>query len=923
MKHARKPRVPTGAVVATAMAALVLWGTAENTASAQLGAFGKAMAKKMLAGDERGQLAQQIGELQAAGRLEEAIVLAEELVALDEANNHGPMAMINAQKLAASRNILANLFRQTGQHEKALALSQKSAEDAASGPLSRLVQDNPAMYLRTYGKDLRLLKDYSLTEQHEKADELGQSMLAKFSAAGNPATLERLRVLRILGDNALAMGADEKARGYFESALAEVVVVQQPVTTKEEPTLDTTVALLSGGFRAASEMAQGLATNNPTEDVVVTLPSGEKKVIRRPEFPLSDFAAPFAALAVLYGAAGEADKLTGLYDGSYQAFRERAAVTKDMGALGALGAGETEAIDCRFAQALSKVDLAARADRAFSDCLAANDARLASVAGTFALTNPGRSFVVRRGYVSGWLAHVERNRDANVELAFQAASSSKGGGIEFGRLVNQVAGSSNSGAARKDYERLVALQKQLDREVQAGIVADNNRKSSPLHREFAELWPRVRMALGPEINAAYGRSALRFGAITAPATTARLSPDSAFLDIYKYAPPVLSATGSVEPARYGAFVLEPGKAIRFVPLGDASRIDGAIQRFLVEVRSVATQGQVPNLARWIAASRQVFDVVIQPLFEGRSLPHVLLIAPDGELSVVPFDAIAGMNDNFLVDQTDIRYASSVRDLHRSSVESHSTRPSLVIGDPSFDAGQPSTAAATSAPTLQLRTIGGSSLRDTTFQPLPDTLMEAQLVQRALEGLQPGKVTLLSSESASVEAVRNAQAPRFLHLATHGFYLDEGSDSPQQAGNPVMTRLDPGSLSGVALAGANPALRNGSVAGLLFASDMAEINLIGTQLVVLSACDTGLGMIRAGEGVLGARSALAIAGAHASLTTLWSVSSAETAEFIADFYSRVASGSSTVLSVREAKLALKQKYPNPYYWGAFVLSGSTM
>jgi CHAT domain-containing protein len=132
-------------------------------------------------------------------------------------------------------------------------------------------------------------------------------------------------------------------------------------------------------------------------------------------------------------------------------------------------------------------------------------------------------------------------------------------------------------------------------------------------------------------------------------------------------------------------------------------------------------------------------------------------------------------------------------------------------------------------------------------------------------------------------------------------------------------------SGLALAGANTWLKNGDLPeeaedGLLTAEDVTGLDLLATELVVLSACETGLGQVHVGEGVFGLRRAFVLAGAKTLVMSLWKVPDEQTRELMTDFYGRLLAGRGRADALREAQLAMKEKYPDPFYWGAFICQG---
>ena len=191
-------------------------------------------------------------------------------------------------------------------------------------------------------------------------------------------------------------------------------------------------------------------------------------------------------------------------------------------------------------------------------------------------------------------------------------------------------------------------------------------------------------------------------------------------------------------------------------------------------------------------------------------------------------------------------------------------------------------------------------------------------------------------------LKTCRSSRILHLATHGFFLADQPHDPNKERRDLVavgftSGSEPGRLSGaglenpllrsgLALAGVNSWLIGGSPPaeaedGLLTAEDVSGLDLLDTDLVVLSACETGLGEIHVGEGVFGLRRAFVLAGAKTLVMSLWKVPDQQTQELMVDFYSRILAGRGCAEALREAQLALKAKYPDPLYWGAFICQGN--
>ena len=236
-----------------------------------------------------------------------------------------------------------------------------------------------------------------------------------------------------------------------------------------------------------------------------------------------------------------------------------------------------------------------------------------------------------------------------------------------------------------------------------------------------------------------------------------------------------------------------------------------------------------------------------------------------------------------------------------------------------------------------------SYRGFKFAPLPQAAEEA----RAIAQLLGDDSVLRLGKEAREAALKQVVSPRVLHLATHGFFLSDqefkqtnsvpellgasafrasgGFASRRSLGQPEMDWENPLIRCGIALAGANHAQQiTNAVAedGLLTGLEASLLNLQGTELVILSACDTGSGEVKIGEGVMSLRRAFRIAGAESVLASHWKVSDKATGRLMTEFMRRWRSGEPRAKAWREAQLSLlhSKDFPNPYFWAAFTLTG---
>jgi CHAT domain-containing protein len=220
------------------------------------------------------------------------------------------------------------------------------------------------------------------------------------------------------------------------------------------------------------------------------------------------------------------------------------------------------------------------------------------------------------------------------------------------------------------------------------------------------------------------------------------------------------------------------------------------------------------------------------------------------------------------------------------------------------------------------------LREVFWTPLPGTAAEA----RALAAFMPDAVFLVGAD-ATESALKKVHGPAILHIATHGFFLNDQPSREQTRGlaatprrSVSVTERGPGPSenpllwSGLALAGAN-ALASGEDDGVLTALEAAALDLVGTKLVVLSACETGVGAVRGSEGVYGLRRALVMAGAESQVMSLWKVDDEATKDLMVSFYRRLAERSGRAEALRQAQLGmLGGARAHPFFWASFILIG---
>jgi CHAT domain-containing protein/tetratricopeptide (TPR) repeat protein len=398
--------------------------------------------------------------------------------------------------------------------------------------------------------------------------------------------------------------------------------------------------------------------------------------------------------------------------------------------------------------------------------------------------------------------------------------------------------------------------------------------------------------------------------------------------------------------RYVAFVCAKAEpvTVTMLDIGPSDIVDS----LLAEFRSATTGperarhfgdlvGQPGNTEKSASESgAKLRQIVFDPLSSLLMGASKLFIATDGNLTRLPFGALP-IADGYLIDHYEINYLNSGRDLLRGG-ESQvpcSFKP-VVVADPDFDLASDCIPVPKSmgSETEVVRNLARSGIR---FTRLPGTRAEGEEVGRLLQ------VTPLVEKQALKGTIRKTVSPKILHIATHGFFRascegDAKDSSEGELGNcgPILatrakgyftTRIqNPLLRAGLAVAGANRTLAGeGGLPteaedGILTAEDVALMDLSGTELVVLSACETGLGDVLAGEGVYGLQRAVGAAGAKTLVMSLWKVPDQQTRELIVKFYRGLLTGLPRGAALREAQRAMMVRYRNPYYWGAFVCHG---
>jgi len=477
---------------------------------------------------------------------------------------------------------------------------------------------------------------------------------------------------------------------------------------------------------------------------------------------------------------------------------------------------------------------------------------------------------------------------------------------------------------RDNLDQLVAAKVELSARLHA---AYDPRTTASRTEAIAALRARI-----DDLESALNAASADFRAQSEPITIAKiraaLPRRATLVEFVRYDRIIPHPSLPGQESRYVAYFLPWQGPPQWVALGEAAPIDAAVDTVLAAMHRGASQATSKT------ALQHLDTLVFAPL-RGRltGVSHVIL-SPDSKLNLVPFEALIDPQGHYELEQQLVSYVTSGRDLLRLAARRAPRSPATIVAAPHY--GPPHSPA-----------VNGVG----TFRPLDGATAEAAELPAYF--LQPQTLT---GDKATKSALAATVGPAVLHIATHGFYArdtaatvaspdkstgsvppagtsaaaSKPSDSPRgiyldedaffSAPPPPLSEDPTDALdrAGLALAGANT-----SPEGIVSARELASYDWWGTQLVVLSACETGVGAVPSGEGVYGMRRALVLAGAESQVVSLWNVSDTSTRELMRAFYGELARGTGRAEALRRAKLQMlrQPRFAHPYYWAAFIPAGA--
>jgi CHAT domain-containing protein len=593
-------------------------------------------------------------------------------------------------------------------------------------------------------------------------------------------------------------------------------------------------------------------------------------------------------LGNIYQAQGEYPRALDTYQRAYDVLERTAGPYHSFTMMAMANAARTYAAAGKFDEALayqSKYDARVEKTIDFNLAVGSERERLTYLEGTF--EKMGRTITLN-------LTDLPHSAAA-ADLAASAILRRKG------RVLDTIAQNRETLRARMDPDdqKLLDDYSALTKKLSQLALTGPGRTAPAAYRKQLDDLETDRDALEGRITARSAQFRADSQPVSLAAVRAAIPADAALVEYIAYEPfhPAAKADKDAHDApHYAAYVIRRDADTAGVDLGTVTEIDAAAGRLREALRDPA-RTDVTQL------SRSLDRLVMQPVRARLGAATLLLIAPDGALNLIPFGALVDQRGRFQVERYAMSYLGSGRDVLRMRVARATTGPPVIVANPDF--GEPPV------------TMSGPVY----FSPLDGTREEADAIARLL----PDAVVLTGSR-ATKAAVAQVSAPSILHIASHAFFLPENGTAPAAAVadtrsmTPTVQSPNPLLRSGIALAGAN--LSRPGDPGILTALEASTLNLWGTRLVTLSACDTGVGDVKNGEGVYGLRRAFFVAGAESLVMSLWPISDQVTRAVMTRYYTAIARGEGRGAALRRAQVAMiaDPRRHHPFYWAGFIQAG---
>jgi CHAT domain-containing protein len=302
-----------------------------------------------------------------------------------------------------------------------------------------------------------------------------------------------------------------------------------------------------------------------------------------------------------------------------------------------------------------------------------------------------------------------------------------------------------------------------------------------------------------------------------------------------------------------------------------------------------------------------YDAFWAPIQKGIGQASTIYLSPDGVYNQINLEAIPTPDGKYILDNANIVLVSNTKDIYLRKIKTRNAAEN--------------TASMFGNPTFYL-----TASKDASYSQLPGTEKEINQLQLLLK--QKGWDSKEYMEkTATEETIKELNSPKIFHVATHGFYkpTEERTLENEMESNEAQLTQNPLMRTGLLMRGGgdlwdktdyNFNMEN----GILTAYEAMNLSLDRTDLVVLSACETGLGQLEAGEGVYGLQRAFLVAGAKVLIMSMFKVDDEATQKLMLKFYQKWLNSGNLRQSFIDAKKELRTEYEDPIFWGAFMMIG---
>ncbi len=334
------------------------------------------------------------------------------------------------------------------------------------------------------------------------------------------------------------------------------------------------------------------------------------------------------------------------------------------------------------------------------------------------------------------------------------------------------------------------------------------------------------------------------------------------------------------PTKYMALVVTPN-SIKLVVLPNGDQLETRYFKYYKNAIKLKRKDTYSYTQFWEPIAAELNGI------------NAIYLSSDGVYNQLSVNSLESPNGTYVLDDLSILNVSSLRSLVGENDAVSAQKIAVLLGNPTYGSAE--------------------------IDPLPGTGKEIATISSILKS-SGYKSTIYQSTVATEANIKAVKSPKLLHIATHGFFIADVKADNNKVFSVPLNNINENTLlrSGLLLANAGKA--EGSNNGVLTAYEAMNLDLTNTDLVVLSACETGLGDIMSGEGVYGLQRSFEVAGAKAVIMSLWKVDDAATQLLMTSFYKNWMQSKNKLASFRKAQKTLKASYPEPYYWGAFVMQG---